>query len=181
MTRKKKLRKVGTEGPAVYSEKKITELERDGRERQKTRKRKGLKAGHRNAEGQDKPSQSKKAQRDPRLGSKKPIALIVNTQKPTKAQRRLNAEQELAQLENDPQLMALLDRLDDGEKLGSGLQKTVDTKLDRIEQLMKQLGLLDPVAEENVIEEHIETVVYDNESDEDKLQRFENFKEGDWS
>jgi hypothetical protein len=181
MTRKKKLRKVGTEGPAVYSEKKTSELELDGRERQKVRKRKGLKAGHRNVEGQDKKSQSQKAPRDPRLGSKKPIVLVVNTKKPTKAQRRVNAEQELAQLENDPQLMALLDRLDDGEKLGAGLQKNVDEKLDRIEQLMKQLGLLDPIAEDDVIEESVETVVYDNESDEDKLQRFENFKEGDWS
>jgi len=43
----------------------------------------------------------------------------------------------------------LLDRLDNGEKLGIGLQKYVDEKLDRIEVLMEQLGLLDdePVEE----------------------------------
>lgn len=61
--------------------------------------------------------------------------------KQTKAQRRLNAEQELEMLENDAQLNVLLDRLDNGESLGAGLQKYVDEKLERIEVLMKQLGL----------------------------------------
>lgn len=37
----------------------------------------------------------------------------------------------------------LLDRIENGESLGSGLQSYVDQKLDRIEVLMKQLGLLD--------------------------------------
>ena len=44
-------------------------------------------------------------------------------------------------LENDAQLNVLLDRIDNGEKLGAGLQKYVDQKLDRIEMLMKQLGI----------------------------------------
>lgn len=180
MTRKKKMRKVGSEGPAVFNEKSVTELDKAGRARQKARKRKGLKAGQRHSAGKAHSAQGQKAARDPRLGSKKPIALIVDTTKPTKAQRRLTAEQELAQLENDAQLMALLDRLDAGERLGAGLQKMVDEKLDRIEQLMKQLGLLDEQVDE-VIEDEIESVVYDNESDEDKLQRFEDWKEGDWS
>ncbi|WP_438884888.1 Der GTPase-activating protein YihI, partial [Bacillus cereus group sp. BC327] len=80
--------------------------------------------------------------RDPRLGSKKKIPLIVETgKKASKQQRRLDAEQELAMLENDPQLNVLLDRIDSGENLGAGLQKYVDEKLDRIEVLMKQLGL----------------------------------------
>lgn len=82
--------------------------------------------------------------RDPRLGSKKPIPLIVaEPKKLNKQERKLAAEQELAMLEKDAQLNVLLDRLDNGEKLGIGLQKYVDEKLDRIEVLMEQLGLLD--------------------------------------
>jgi Uncharacterized protein conserved in bacteria len=36
----------------------------------------------------------------------------------------------------------LLDRIENGEKLGAGLQAYVDEKLDRIEVLMDKLGLL---------------------------------------
>ncbi len=52
-----------------------------------------------------------------------------------KATRKLSAEQELAALENDAQLGVLLDRIENGEKLGAGLQRLVDEKLDRIEAL----------------------------------------------
>ncbi|WP_139182556.1 GTPase-activating protein, partial [Vibrio cholerae] len=73
-----------------------------------------------------------------------PIPLIVaEPKKLNKQERKLAAEQELAMLEKDAQLNVLLDRLDNGEKLGIGLQKYVDEKLDRIEVLMEQLGLLD--------------------------------------
>ena len=66
---------------------------------------------------------------------------METVKKATKAQRRLDAEQELDMLENDAQLNVLLDRLDNGESLGAGLQKYVDEKLARIEVLMKQLGI----------------------------------------
>ncbi|MBO0246648.1 GTPase-activating protein, partial [Vibrio sp. Vb0592] len=80
--------------------------------------------------------------RDPRLGSKKKIPLIVEpAKKLTKQERRLSAEQELEMLENDAKLNVLLDRIESGENLGRGLQQYVDEKLDRIEQLMSQLGL----------------------------------------
>ncbi|MDF5425313.1 Der GTPase-activating protein YihI, partial [Vibrio parahaemolyticus] len=88
--------------------------------------------------------------RDPRLGSKKKIPLIVEpAKKMTKQERRLSAEQELEMLENDAQLNVLLDRIEAGENLGTGLQKFVDEKLDRIEKLMDQLGLLEPEEEED--------------------------------
>ncbi len=67
----------------------------------------------------------------------------------TKQERRLSAEQELEMLENDAQLNVLLDRIEAGENLGTGLQKYVDEKLDRIEKLMDQLGLLEPEEEED--------------------------------
>lgn len=68
---------------------------------------------------------------------------MAEPKKLNKQERKLAAEQELAMLEKDAQLNVLLDRLDNGEKLGIGLQKYVDEKLDRIEVLMEQLGLLD--------------------------------------
>ena len=52
-------------------------------------------------------------------------------------------------LENDAQLNVLLDRLDNGESLGAGLQKYVDQKLTRIETLMKQLGIFDAQMEDS--------------------------------
>lgn len=143
MTRKKKARKVGSEGPAQYVEKNASQLDVEGRKRQKARKRKGLKSGARNAQNlKTKAENSIIIQKDPRLGSKKPFPLVVdNTQ--VKARKTLTAEQELEKLENDAQLNVLLDRLDAGEKLGAGLQKYVDEKLDRIAELMDELGLLD--------------------------------------
>ncbi|NVP00811.1 GTPase-activating protein, partial [Photobacterium damselae subsp. damselae] len=59
---------------------------------------------------------------------------------------------------------------DAGEKLGSGLQKQVDQKLDRIEQLMKQLGLLDEPEEEMMDDELPMTRAH---SDDDLLDQFE--------
>ncbi|WP_318504600.1 Der GTPase-activating protein YihI [Photobacterium leiognathi] len=171
MTRKKRGRKVGSEGPAVYREKTPSQLEIESRQRQKARKRKGLKTGSRHSAVEETKQRNAAQKKDPRLGSKKPVPLIVEPKKPmTKQQRRLTAEQELAMLENDAQLMVLLDRLDAGEKLGAGLQKQVDQKLDRIEQLMKQLGLME--------EDEVELFEEDDyrpaaKSDDDLLDQFE--------
>ncbi|KDM92140.1 Der GTPase-activating protein YihI [Photobacterium galatheae] len=174
MTRKKRSRKPGSEGPAQYVEKSVSQMDLDGRTRQKARKRKGLKAGSRHSDGGAEHGSRQGQAKDPRHGSKKPVPLIVEP-KPTKQVRRMNAEQELAMLESDPQLMALLDRLDAGEKLGAGLQKQVDQKLDRIEQLMKQLGLY----EEDVAADD-EIAIGDTRSEEDLLDDFENARWDDF-
>lgn len=124
---------------------------------------------------------SERTKRDPRLGSKKKIPLIAEEkQKPTKAQRRVSAQQELEMLENDAQLNVLLDRLDNGEKLGVGLQKYVDEKLDRMEVLMKQLGLYDEemeASEDDEPQPQARESVKGNqrkaESDDDLLSQFE--------
>nr|WP_086938362.1 Der GTPase-activating protein YihI [Thaumasiovibrio occultus] len=173
MTRKKKARKVGSEGPAQYREKSISQLDKEGLARKKARKRKGQQAGARHSAESAKRAQAQTAVKDPRLGSKKPISLVVEA-KPhpksneAKRQRKVGAAQELEMLENDVQLMALLDRLDNGEKLGAGLQQYVDEKLDRIEQLMDQLGLLDEPEEEKAQPKKPLT-------DEDRLAQFERF------
>lgn len=177
MTRKKRARAVGSEGPAVYREKTNTKVDVETRERQKAKKRKGLKSGSRHSAVEDNKQGNGGQKKDPRLGSKKLVPLIVEPKKPqNKQQRRLSAEQELAMLENDAQLMVLLDRIDAGEKLGAGLQKQVDLKLDRIERLMKQLGLLDDEVEVEVSAPTKDSAKSKSKprSDDDLLDQFEN-------
>ncbi|SXH07222.1 GTPase activator [Klebsiella pneumoniae] len=48
---------------------------------------------------------------------------------------------ELELLENDERLDALLERLEEGGTLNAEEQSWVDAKLDRIDELMQQLGL----------------------------------------
>ncbi|ERB63601.1 GTPase-activating protein [Vibrio coralliilyticus OCN008] len=152
MSRSKKVRSGGNGDVIVVRNR--TESDVEGRLRKKEKKRKGLKTGGRNSEAKQNKQQTAGQKRDPRLGSKKKIPLVVEAvKKPTKAERRVNAEQELEMLENDAQLNVLLDRLDNGESLGAGLQKYVDEKLARIEILMKQLGLYEEEEEPEVVEE----------------------------
>ncbi|SUI62037.1 Der GTPase-activating protein YihI [Serratia quinivorans] len=80
-----------------------------------------------------------------------PVALVVEDKPKAKLQPkpkaeakpkpRLTPEEELAKLENDERLDALLDRIDDGETLSAEDQKYVDQTLDRIDALMEQLGI----------------------------------------
>ncbi|EGQ7841235.1 Der GTPase-activating protein YihI [Vibrio alginolyticus] len=151
MSRSKKSRKPGAAGaPEFVVTRNRTESDVEGRLRKRAKKRKGLKTGNRNSEANEQKKQAAAQNRDPRLGSKKKIPLIVEpAKKMTKQERRLSAEQELEMLENDAQLNVLLDRIEAGENLGTGLQKFVDEKLDRIEKLMDQLGLLEPEEEED--------------------------------
>jgi ribosome assembly protein YihI (activator of Der GTPase) len=53
----------------------------------------------------------------------------------------LSPQAELDLLENDERLDALLERLEEGETLTAEEQSWVDAKLDRIDELMQQLGL----------------------------------------
>ncbi|MGN5150072.1 Der GTPase-activating protein YihI [Aeromonas enteropelogenes] len=123
----------------------------EGRERKRAAKRKGLKAGSRQqVEQQGKKSGAKQA-KDPRIGSRKPIALIVEEKsikaaasKPVKEKKlAMTPEQELAAIENDDRLNALLDRLDVGETLDAAEQAWVDQRVDRYQELMDELGIID--------------------------------------
>lgn len=153
MSRSKKSRKPSAlRQDEVVVTRNRTESDVEGRLRKRLKKRKGLKTGNRNAEASKQKQRQEQQKRDPRLGSKKKIPLVVEAPKKlTKQERRISAEKELEMLENDAQLNVLLDRLDNGDNLGAGLQSYVDEKLDRIEVLMKQLGLYQD--EEDEIEE----------------------------
>jgi len=184
MSRQKKT-KTGINGDLVFARKhnrKNDDIE--GRERKKQKKRKGLKTGNRHSEGQEKAEYTAKQARDPRLGSKKKIPLVVEAQKkPTKQERRISAEKELEMLENDAQLNVLLDRIDNGESLGAGLQKYVDEKLDRIEVLMKQLGLYEEEEPEAELEqEQVQPQAKKRQpkTDDDLLAQFESLDMNDY-
>lgn len=183
MSRNKKARSGGSSADVVVVRNR-TQSDVDGRERKRDKKRKGLKTGTRNSEAKQNQEHKSSQARDPRLGSKKKIPLIVTeVKKPTKAERRVSAAQELEMLENDAQLIVLLDRIEDGENLGSGLQKYVDEKLNRIEVLMKQLGLYEEDLEDDVEDEapaEVAPVVTKKaakkaDSDDDLLAQFESF------
>lgn len=123
----------------------------EGRERKRAAKRKGLKAGSRQQVEQSGKSGSGKQAKDPRIGSRKPVALVLDEKK-TKAVApkpqkekllRMTPEQELASIENDDRLNDLLDRLDAGEVLEAAEQSWVDQRVDRYQELMDELGIID--------------------------------------
>ncbi|MBP6121603.1 MULTISPECIES: Der GTPase-activating protein YihI [Providencia] len=127
------------------------ELNAEGRERKRDTKHRGHKSGSRY---QDKSSNGQNNGQnnvaDPRLGSKKPVPLIldenqiqaqpVSKKQPT-VKEKLTPERELELLESDDRLDALLARLEDGETITAKEQEYIDTCLDRIDELMKQLGI----------------------------------------
>lgn len=126
------------------------ELNTEGRERKRQKKHRGNPAGNRQQETTNDKQAQNNAPKDPRIGSKKPVPLVVNdapkvTKKktaPVKAEPiRLAPEQELAQLENDPRLDELLSRLENGEKLTAEEQTYTEKTLDRIDELMAELGI----------------------------------------
>lgn len=130
------------------------EINEESRELKRKRKHKGLPSGSRFS-GQDNNQNNKttKAIKDPRIGSKKPISLVVDdnssikkvdkiTQsKMTKA--KLTPQQELEQLENDTKLDQLLDLVEQGKTLTDEQQTYLDNKLNRIDKLMQILGYED--------------------------------------
>lgn len=187
MTRKKKARTTGSEGPAQYKDRNVSKEDAVALTRKRENRAKGLKAGNRQSDGKTQQEKTGVAKADPRLGSKKLIPLVVEKKahpKSAKAkkERRLSAEQELDILENDELLNVLLERIENGEKLGAGLQSTVDEKLDRIEVLMKQLGMFDEqTQEETETQEPLKKQTSKKQAskkrtDDDMLAEFENFK-----
>ena len=123
----------------------------EGRERKRAAKRKGLKAGSRQQVEQAGKKSGSKQVKDPRIGSRKPVVLIVEEKKSqsvvTKPQKEkklvMTPEQELASIENDDRLNDLLDRLDAGETLEAAEQAWVDQRVDRYQELMDELGIID--------------------------------------
>ncbi|MGL5659757.1 MAG: Der GTPase-activating protein YihI [Aeromonas sp.] len=122
----------------------------EGRERKRAAKRKGLKPGSRQQNEQQN-NKSNKQPKDPRIGSRKPVVLVLDEKqkkpviaKPLKdKQLIMTPEQELAAIENDDRLNDLLDRLDSGETLDAAEQAWVDLRVDRYQALMDELGIID--------------------------------------
>ena len=130
------------------------EINEESRELKRKRKHKGLPSGSRfNGQDNNQNNKTTKAIKDPRIGSKKPISLVVDdnssikkvdkiTQsKMTKA--KLTPQQELEQLENDTKLDQLLDLVEQGKTLTDEQQTYLDNKLNRIDKLMQILGYED--------------------------------------
>ena len=137
-----------SKAPGKQRRKTREELDLEARERKNDKKHRGNAAGSR-ATGSNGASGSnkQKQQKDPRIGSKKPIALgvtdapVVKQPKPKSEKPMLSPQAELDLLETDERLDALLERLEAGETLSAEDQSWVDAKLDRIDELMQKLGL----------------------------------------
>ncbi|EFM89842.1 Der GTPase activator [Actinobacillus pleuropneumoniae] len=131
------------------------ELDAKAREEKKKRKHKGLPTGSRNVDPAEQKKAAVKEVKDPRIGSRKKIPLMVEfVNKPEKGQiikpvameeykPHLSPELELEQLENNEILNQLLDEIEAGKTLSVKDQKFVDECLDRIDELMTELGIQD--------------------------------------
>lgn len=131
------------------------ELDLAAREEKKKRKHKGLPSGSRTNEGNEQKQKVEKEVKDPRIGSRKKVPLMVEFVNQPEKDRvikpvpievekpRLSPEQELEQLENNECLNQLLDDLEAGKTLSAQDQKFVDECLDRVHELMTELGIQD--------------------------------------
>lgn len=145
------------------------ELDAKAREEKKKRKHKGLPTGSRNAEPAEQKKAVVKEAKDQRIGSRKKVPLVVEfVNKPEQGrivkpvvpevlQAPVSLEEELAQLENNECLNQLLDELEAGKTLSAKDQQFVDECLERIDELMTELGIEDE----------------EEDSDDELLHRFE--------
>ncbi|WP_340620111.1 Der GTPase-activating protein YihI [Xenorhabdus siamensis] len=128
------------------------ELNAEGRERKRQKKQRGNPAGSRHQDNSNQKKQSgTKQERDPRIGSKAPVPLIISEKAAVKKpvvekskatpKPRLSPQEELEMLENDERLDSLLARLEQGGKLSQEENDYVDSMLERIDILMEQLGI----------------------------------------
>ncbi|TDQ59421.1 hypothetical protein EDC45_0068 [Mesocricetibacter intestinalis] len=179
MSRQKKTRRITDIMPARKSDKKSEgtsrgsgrrptryELDAKAREEKRKKKHKGLAAGSRHSSADNQAGGQPTETKDPRIGSRKKVPLIVEfVNKPPReakvAQKVLkdvlSPEQELERLENNECLNQLLDALDAGKTLSADEHKFVEDCLERIAQLMEQLGIED-----------------EDEDEEDLYRSFEN-------
>ena len=174
MSRQKKTRRITDIMPARKTDKKPEAMPRSGkkltryeldakaREEKRKRKHKGLTSGSRHSVAENQDNYQDHIAKDPRLGSRKKVPLIVEfvnkleqgqtiptektssiktTEKATALDPHLVLKKELESLENNECLNQLLDDLDAGKKLSAEDQKFVDECLDRIGYLMNELGI----------------------------------------
>jgi ribosome assembly protein YihI (activator of Der GTPase) len=143
MSRKKKTRKLVSLGPKAQPRTK------GSKEPQSKKKGRGLQSGQRQHAGQNdaQKKQSENPDNSPLKGSKTPVPLLqpnqslAEFQKEAEAKNKPELEKRLMQLENDPRLNRLLDKVEQGTKLSKDDQKWFNATLDEIESLMQTLGL----------------------------------------
>ena len=160
---KKKTRKVGLIGVRKLPKEELEKLRKSQPSNERVKKHKGKPAGNKQAEGQKKKpvAKTKASAVDPRLGSKKPIALIAEAKPKINKPRFFSPAQELEAIENDKRLEQLIAKLEQGKKITTDEQRFVDEKLARHQQLCKMLGI------ENVDD------LDEEDDDADLLERFE--------
>jgi len=171
MSRKKKSRKIPSNGPVRLSQDKLKEIR--ALKEQRVKKPKGAKPGSRNApealtnESSGNNSQSK----DKRVGSKKPISLVPTKAEPQVEMKRhlkpqaelkkaseptLSPEQELEALENDERLLKLVELHERGQLLTGKDAKYFNSRIARHQQLCEILGIEDEPEDDFDDEELIE-------------------------
>lgn len=131
----------------------------------KPKKKLGNPSGSRHSAKQDTTNNAPGSQpKDPRVGSKKAVPLIVEAKsQPKQAKPKyFSPKHELKAIEDDEKLANLLDRVDNGYSLKPEQQKYVDEKLARHRQLCDLLGI--------EVEEPEEESSFD---EEDPFSRFE--------
>lgn len=142
------------------------EINEQSRLLKRKKKHKGLPSGSRINQTNQSTTKTTQTVSDSRIGSKKPIPLIVTetTSSITKTHsnaktidvKKLSPEKELQELENNPYLEQLLDMVEDDLQLSIQQQQDLNTMLDRIDELMQQLGYVDDeLIEETELQEDI--------------------------
>ena len=130
----------------------------------KPKKKVGNPSGSRHSVKVETNKQVGQQNKDPRLGSKKAVPLIVEEKRQPKLKTKyFSPKQELEAIENDEALAALLDKIDNSQPLSAEQQKYVDEKLSRHKTLCELLG----------ISEEKDSEAEDVPTANDPLERFE--------
>ncbi len=158
MTRQKKSRKIGSIGT-----RKQEKRPSDTVQQRKKKAPKGQPSGNRNSLVEEKNTVVEggvRVKKDPKIGSKKKISLIAEKPAPVEkpkapiksdlkpaaklvksATQQIDPQQELASIESDERLIALAERVEQGEVLSGKDAKYFNKLMDRLDELVSELGL----------------------------------------
>ncbi|MBQ4834187.1 GTPase-activating protein [Pseudoalteromonas sp. MMG010] len=156
MSRKKKSRKIPSNGPVRLSQDKLKEMR--ALKEQRVKKTKGAKPGSRNAPEllETDVNQSSTGVKDKRVGSKKAVPLVAPVAQPKVEMKRnlkpmaelkkaaapeLSPEQELEALENDERLLKLVELHESGQMLTGKDAKYFNSRIARHQELCELLGI----------------------------------------
>jgi ribosome assembly protein YihI (activator of Der GTPase) len=143
MSGKKKSRKVGLIGVRKDPDYKSKRKPADTTPKS-VKNTKGRPAGSRhNVDAKGDTNTQQKQKKDPRIGSKKPVALIKTAEPIVTIKQRKFATpaEELAFIEADAKLIALLDKVDNGKALTKEQAEYVNTKTSRHQALCELMGI----------------------------------------